>query len=236
MSHTGEKKRQFVRLTKSQRIQHIILVISTTLLIITGFMLQADRWFISMFGNTSETIFWLRGIIHRIAGITVTAVCTYHLVYVAVTKDGRSWFKDMLPGPKDFVDAWQNVIYMLGFRESRPKMDRFFYLEKLEYWSVYFGMFIVIVTGAMMWTEQLWPKFYLDVAGAFHLGEATLAALAIIIGHIFSVHYHPHVYPMNKAFIDGMIGEDMMKEEHQLWYEREMKKLSESETGAERHG
>lgn len=227
MNHSGENKRKFVRLTRSQRIQHIILVISTTLLIITGFMLQADRWFISMFGNSSETIFWLRGIIHRISGVTVTAVCIYHLVYVAVTKEGRSWFKDMLPGIKDFIDAVQNIFYMLGFRKQRPAMDRFFYLEKLEYWSVYFGMFIVIVTGTMMWTEQLWPKFYLDVAGAFHLGEATLAALAIIIGHIFSVHYHPHVYPMNRAFIDGMIDEDMMKEEHQLWYEREIKKLAE---------
>lgn len=225
MSHTGKVQRQFVRLTKSQRIQHIILVISTTLLIITGFMLQLDRWFISIFGNASETIFWWRGFIHRVSGVSVTVICVYHLVYVAVTKEGRSWFIDMLPKPKDVTDARQNVMYMLGFRKARPPMDRFFYLEKLEYWSVYFGMFIVIVTGSMMWTEYLWPKFYLDVAGAFHLGEATLAALAIIVGHIFSVHYNPHVYPMNRAFIDGMISEDLMKEEHQLWYEREMKKI-----------
>ena len=236
MNQSRDKKRQFVRLTRSQRIQHIILVISTTLLIITGFMLQADRWFISIFGNASESIFWLRGIIHRVAGVTVTIVCVYHLIYVAVTADGRSWFLDMLPRAKDFTDAWKNVLYMLGFRKERPAMDRFFYLEKLEYWSVYFGMFIVIATGAMMWTEQLWPKFYMDVAGAFHLGEATLAALAIIIGHIFAVHYNPHVYPMNRAFIDGMIDEDLMKEEHRLWYEREIKKLAESPAEVHKHG
>lgn len=234
MNHTGKKQRQFVRLTKSQRIQHIILVISTTLLIITGFMLQADRWFISIFGNASETIFWWRGFIHRVAGVSVTIICVYHLIYVAVSKEGRSWVIDMFPRPKDIVDAWQNVMYMLGFRRERPQMDRFFYLEKLEYWSVYFGMFIVIVTGAMMWTEYLWPKFYMDVAGAFHLGEATLAALAIIVGHIFAVHYNPHVYPMNRAFIDGMISEDLMKEEHGLWYEREMKKIEDSQSGDDR--
>lgn len=222
MNHEGQ--RQFVRLTKSQRIQHFILFTSTTLLIITGFMLQADQWFISIFGNASETIFWWRGFIHRVAGVAVTLVCIYHLFYVALARDGRSWFFDMLPRPKDAVDAWQNILYMLGFRDNRPKMDRFFYLEKLEYWSVYFGMFIVIVTGILMWTESMWPKFYLDVAGAFHLGEATLALLAIIVGHIFSVHYNPHVYPMNKAFIDGMISEHLMKEEHALWYEREVAK------------
>jgi hypothetical protein len=58
------------------------------------------------------------------------------------------------------------------------------------------------------------------VADALHLGEATLAALAIIVGHIFAVHYNPHVYPMNRTFIDGNISETMMKEEHALWYER----------------
>ena len=51
MSNHNNGQRQFVRLTKSQRMQHIILVVSTTLLIITGFMLQADQWFISIFGN-----------------------------------------------------------------------------------------------------------------------------------------------------------------------------------------
>lgn len=224
MSHTGSGQRQFVRLTKSQRIQHVILFTSTTLLIITGFMLQADQWFISIFGNASETLFWWRGFLHRVAGVTVTLVCFYHLFYVALAREGRSWFMDMLPRPKDIVDAWQNVLFMLGFRDSRPRMDRFYYMEKLEYWSVYFGMFIVIVTGIMMWTENMWPKFYLDVAGAFHIGEATLALLAIIVGHIFSVHYNPHVYPMNRAFIDGMIQEDLMKDEHALWYEREITK------------
>jgi len=111
-------------------------------------------------------------------------------------------------------------MYMLGNRKERPKLDRFTYLEKLEYFSVYFGMFIVITTGIMMWTQSYWPKFYLDMADALHLGEATLAALAIIVGHIFAVHYNPHVYPMNKTFIDGNISETMMKEEHALWYER----------------
>ena len=220
MSSHGKQQRTFERLTKSQRIQHVILFTSTGLLILTGFMLMGERWVIELFGKAGDTIFYWRGIIHRIAGVTVTLVCLYHLVYVVVAAEGKSWFRDMLPCLKDAVDAVQNVGYMLGLRKARPKMDRFTYLEKLEYFSVYFGMFIVIVTGIMMWTEWLWPKFYLDVADAFHLGEATLAALAIIVGHIFSVHYHPHVYPMNKAFIDGKISETIMKEEHPLWLER----------------
>jgi cytochrome b subunit of formate dehydrogenase len=228
MSKHNEK--HYIRLTKNQRIQHVVLFSSTGLLVITGFMLQGERWAIEMFGAAGDTIFWWRSIIHRVAGIAVTTVCLYHFVYILKSKEGKSWIRDMAPGVKDLKDAYCNIMYMLGLRQERPKLDRFTYIEKLEYFSVWFGMFIVIGTGYMMWTEYLWSKFYLDIADAFHLGEATLAALAIIVGHIFTVHYNPHVYPMNKAFIDGKISESLVKEEHSLWYERELRNLN-KETG-----
>ncbi len=223
--------RKFVRMTKNQRIQHVILFVSTTLLILTGFMLQADKWLIELFGDYGEIVFDIRSWLHRASGVIVTAVCIYHLIYVITTKEGRSWVSDMLPRIRDAVDAYQNVMFMIGFRKQKPKLDRFMYLEKLEYWSVYFGMTIVIITGIMMWTEYLWPKFYLEVANVFHLGEAVLATLAIIVGHIFSVHYNPHVYPMNRTFIDGMISEEMIKDEHELWYEREVKNSDDPAAG-----
>lgn len=220
MSGHGGNEKTFVRLTKSERIQHVILFVSTTLLVITGFMLMGEEWAGKLFGSAGKEIFYWRGIVHRIAAVAVTAVCFYHLYYVLFNADGKSWIRAMLPRLKDGVDAYQNVMYMIGLRKERPKLDRFTYLEKLEYFSVYFGMFIVITTGIMMWTQSYWPKFYLDVADALHLGEATLAALAIIVGHIFTVHYNPHVYPMNRAFIDGKISETLMKEEHALWYDQ----------------
>ena len=233
MSSKHNSGRKFLRLTGNQRIQHIILFVSTTTLIVTGFMLQADNRLIELFGEYGETVFNVRSWLHRIAGVTVAAVCAYHFIYVLVTKEGRSWVTDMLPRPRDAVDAYQNIMFMLGLSKYKPKLDRFMYLEKLEYWSVYFGMTIVIITGAMMWSEYLWPKFYLEVANVFHLGEAVLAALAILVGHIFAVHYNPHVYPMNMTFIDGMISEEMMKDEHELWYEREIEKLDQATAGTD---
>jgi len=232
---TSEQKaeRKFLRMTKSQRIQHVILFVSTTMLVITGFMLQADNWLSEFFGSYGETVFTIRSWLHRISGVTIILLCTYHLIYVLTTEEGKSWAKDMLPRPRDAVEAYQNVMFMIGFREDKPKLDRFMYLEKLEYWSVYFGMTIVIISGIMMWTEYLWPRFFLEVAGVFHLGEAVLAALAIIVGHISSVHYNPHVYPMNRTFIDGMISEELVKEEHELWYERELKTLDKNNSGSD---
>ncbi len=221
-SHNGT--RQFVRLTLNQRIQHAIMFISTILLTITGFMLQADQGFIDLFGSYAEDVFEMRSLIHRIAGVAISAVCAYHLYYIFTTEEGKSWAVDMIPRGRDGTDLVQNMKFMMGLRKDRPKLARFFYMEKVEYWSVYIGMFLVISTGVIMWTEWIWPVFFLDVSGAFHLGEATLAAAAIIVGHLFSVHYSPHVYPMNRAFIDGMIGEDLMKDEHGEWYEEVLEK------------
>jgi cytochrome b subunit of formate dehydrogenase len=150
MSGYHKNERAFVRLTKSERIQHVILFVSTTLLIVTGFMLMGEDWAIKLLGTTGKHLFFWRGIVHRIAAVAVTAVCFYHLYYVLFKADGRSWIRAMLPRLKDGVDAWQNVMFMLGKRPERPKLDRFTYLEKLEYFSVYFGMFIVITTGIMM--------------------------------------------------------------------------------------
>jgi len=219
MDHGGDQ-RYFIRLTLSQRIQHISLVITTVLLVITGFMIQAEASLITALGDYGETVFKVRGYIHRTSGVIAILTCVYHIFYVIISAEGRSWFVDMIPRPKDALDVYQNITYMLGFRAQRPKMDRFFYLEKMEYWSVWFGMTIVIVTGIMLWTEYLWSEFTLRIASAFHLGEATLATLAIIVGHIYAVHFNAHVYPINTTFIDGMISEDLMKLEHGMEYER----------------
>ena len=226
MTRHATAERTFVRLTLNQRIQHIVLAVSIGLLVITGFMVESEQWMIDSLGSAGNTVFWWRGIIHRIAGVAAILVCLYHMYYIALTAEGRRWISDIRPRWQDAVDAYQNLNYMLGRRADKPPMGRFTYLEKMEYFSVWFGMFIVIVTGIMLWTEELWPKFFLDVANAFHLGESTLAALAIIVGHMFSVHYGPHTYPMNYAFIDGKISESLMKEEHPLWYEAEVARLA----------
>ena len=126
----------------------------------------------------------------------------------------------MLPRFKDVKDAFQNMAYLVGLRKERPMFDRFGYQEKLEYFSIYFGMPMVIVSGIMLWTEYRWNRFFLDVAEAFHLGEATLAALAILVWHIFTVLFKPGNYPINTTFIHGMISEEELKHHHPLWYER----------------
>ena len=41
-----------------------------------------------------------------------------------------------------------------------------------------------------------------------------LASLAILVWHMYSVIFHPHVYPMNPSWLTGQMPEDMYKHEH----------------------
>lgn len=218
--NNNRNQRYFVRMTRSERLQHLVLMLCVGTLVLTGFMLEGELWVIESFGSAGKTIFFWRGILHRVAGIGLILLGLYHLYYITFTREGRSWIYDMLPRWKDFVDMVQNVGYLLGLRKERPLFDRFTYQEKLEYFSIYFGVPIVVVSGIMLWFEYKWNKFYLDVAEAFHKGEATLAALAIMVWHIFTVFFKPGNYPLNTTFIHGLMSEEDVRHHHPLWYER----------------
>jgi hypothetical protein len=76
----------------------------------------------------------------------------------------------------------------------------------------------MIVTGFMLWFDnaviQFIPKGFLDIALVIHFWEAWLATLAILIWHLYSTVFSPHVYPMNPSWITGTMPERMYKHEH----------------------
>jgi cytochrome b subunit of formate dehydrogenase len=130
----------------------------------------------------------------------------------------------MTPRWKDFTDLVQNLGYYAGVRGARPKVARFGYVEKAEYWAVVWGTMIMGLTGLMIWFKigifGFLPRWWIDIALAIHFYEAVLATLAIIVWHFYHVIFDPDVYPMNFAFVDGRVSEDSFKEEHALAYEQ----------------
>ena len=140
------------------------------------------------------------------------------------TRTGWRNFMQIVPKPRDAVDAFKQISYYLGRSDERPRFDRFSYIEKFDYWAVYWGMVIMISTGITLWFTDFFlrhfPKWATDIAKEAHSDEALLATLAIIIWHFYNVHLNPHKFPMNKTFITGKISEREMIEEHPLEYER----------------
>lgn len=228
------QERSIIRLSANQRAQHWLLLTSFIVLVLSGFALQyPDSWLGWLLGNSE----FLRRIIHRVAAVVMLLVGTYHLLYLALSKEGRLWVKDMLPRLKDVRDVVANFGYYLGATRRKPKIARFGYAEKAEYWAVVWGTIIMGLTGLMIWFKigvfGFLPRWWVDIALAVHFYEAVLATLAIIVWHFYQVIFDPDVYPVNFAFIDGRVSEESYKEEHELAYEQMKEQATREETKTE---
>ncbi len=216
-AHLRAGGRPVVRMNLSQRLQHAVLAVSFIVLAITGFALKfPDSWLARAMGSSEPIRRWS----HRIAAIVLLAVGACHIVYLLATRDGRQLVKDLLPVKRDLADAWAAVRYLTGLSQDKPKIARFGYAEKMEYWAVIWGTLIMGVTGIMVWFKidvtQLLPRWAVEVALTIHYYEAVLACLAIVVWHFYHVMFDPDVYPVNLACWDGKVSEHWQAEEHPL--------------------
>lgn len=210
-------RRLFERWTPNERIQHVTLFVTFTILVITGFALKfPDAWW-------ARPLIWIergyavRAWLHRIAGVLMTLAAMYHLAYLFGTERGRTQFRSMQPCRRDVGEAWAMVAFNLGLRPHRPRFHRFTYVEKLEYWAVIWGTAVMAGTGFIMWCQtavlKRWPLLVIDLASVVHYYEAWLATLAVLIWHFYSVIFRPDIYPMSPVWLTGtMTGEQMAKD------------------------
>ncbi|MEO0231726.1 MAG: cytochrome b/b6 domain-containing protein [candidate division WOR-3 bacterium] len=221
-----EEEEYFIRFSLNVRLQHFILALGCLILIITGLPIKFHE------AGWAEIYFKITGgiqvsrILHRIGAALLILVAIWHTIYL-FTKEGRREFKELLPRKKDFLDFFQNIKYFLGLTKEKPKFGRYSYIEKFDYWAVYWGMVIMIVSGTLMWLHNFFlgiiPKFFLDIAREAHSDEALLATLAIIIWHWYNAHFNPEVFPFNPTIFTGKISKERMIKEHPLEYEKIMK-------------
>ena len=209
------------RMTRTQRFQHWLLLISFIALVLTGFALKyPDSWIAPLLGGSEA----FRRVSHRVAGLVLLAVGLFHVAYLGFTSEGRRGLNGLLPRKKDVTDFAHAVAYHVGLRKSKPKFARFNYGEKLEYWGVVWGTTIMGLTGLMVWfkTEMFGflPRWCIDIALAIHFYEAILATLVIVVWHFYNVIFDPDVYPLNWALVDGRVSEEYYKEEHELDYDQ----------------
>ncbi len=202
------------RFTVSQRIEHLILAVSFTVLSLTGLPQffapnHAATWLIEFFGGIEKT-----RIIHRWASVVFSALAVYHFIVVAYRIYVRRVAWTMAPGPKDITDAWHLLRYNAFLAPDPPHMPRYSFTEKVEYWALIWGGVIMAMTGFMLWnpliTTRFLPGQFIPAAKAAHGGEAILAVLAIIVWHFYNVH----VKFFNKSMFTGKLSKHQMEEEH----------------------
>jgi len=198
---------QPVRTLVFERVQHAALVLSFITLAWTGFALKyPDQWW------SRPLLFWessfaFRGIIHRAASVVFMSVALAHVLSLFIRKDLRDHWRALLPGMQDLREAAANFAYNLGLRKVPPGRAAHSYVEKAEYWALVWGSVVMVMTGLLLWGNNLmlrWlPKLALDLATSIHFYEAILATLAIAVWHFYFVIFDPDVYPMDSAWLTG---------------------------------
>ncbi len=209
-----EKRESYVRFSLAQRIEHIVLILSFSTLAVTGLVQKFADSSISV-----AIITFLGGIettrlIHRAASVVFVVESIYHLAVIGYKLYVQRKQASMLPGLKDLQDAAFQFLYNLGLRRERPKMGRYNFTEKAEYWAMVWGLVLMAVTGFMMWnpiaTANILPGQVIPAAKVAHGAEAVLAVLAIFLWHF----YHVHIKVFNKSMFTGKLSRHEMEEEH----------------------
>ncbi len=227
----GRKTGLYLRMTLEERIQHWLLLLSFSTLVITGFMLKFPNaaWVELIRRVGGQSIFELRGFLHRSAAVVLILDSGYHLYYIIFTRRGRKFMKDVLFRRQDLKDMMLALGYNLGLHSARPRFARFNYIEKGEYWAVIWGTAIMSMTGIALWFENQFmgwfSKLFLDVCETIHYFEAWLAFLAILVWHLYYVIFNPDVYPMNFTWLTGKLTREEMEKEHPLELERMDKEM-----------
>lgn len=207
-----------LRLTLNERWQHVALMMSFVVLVVTGFALKYPQSFWAAPMVRWEHGIPLRGWLHRIAGVALIGTCMYHAVYVIVKQRGRVWLRSMIPGLHDLTDAVQTVEYNLGRRDQLPRYRRFNYAEKAEYWALVWGTIVMAITGIALWLNS-WilahvphPASILAICTAIHFYEAILATFAILIWHFYAVVFDPDIYPVKWTALTGYAPEHEVRD------------------------
>ncbi len=213
---TTRKAKVTLRLVLTERIQHIVLVVTFTVLAYTGFAIKfPEAWWATPF-RLFESPDAVRGLIHRVAAWIFITLCVFHGWFVLLTRRGREQLSELAPRLRDFKDFLALVRYNLGMSAERPKFRRFNYIEKSEYWALVWGSVIMVLSGLLLvfenFTLKHFPLWVSELATVVHLYEAVLATLAIVVWHFYWTVFEPDVYPMSWSWITGRLSEKQLEE------------------------
>ncbi|MFN7944539.1 MAG: hypothetical protein U0Z53_04255 [Blastocatellia bacterium] len=228
----SEEGPYITRFITPHRITHIVIVMSFIGLALTGIPLKYSytRWghyFSSWLGGVEVSRFF-----HRTWAVATLGYALYHLWFIFQTvfiKKERSILfgpNSMIPRKQDVIDFFHNLRWFL-YLGPYPKLDRWTYWEKFDYYAVFWGVPVIGLSGLMLWFPWLFTKFLpgsiLNVAMIIHGEEALLAVGFIFTFHFFHNHLRPENFPMDTVIFTGKMPLEKFKHERPAEYERLVK-------------
>jgi len=223
----AEHEKFVTRFDIHQRVQHWLMLSGVITLGITGWPLrgagspeaiETSRKFLALFGGPYGA-----ALVHRFAAVVIIVSGVYHLAYLVILASKKRLPMSMVPMPKDAFDMRDNLLHMMGLLKDRPRFGKYSYLEKFDYWAVFWGMIMMVGTGFVLWFPvffaQYAPHWVVTSAQIIHGEEATLALLFLFVVHFYNAHLKPSIFPMSWTWLTGKISLAQMKHEHEAEYD-----------------
>jgi cytochrome b subunit of formate dehydrogenase len=205
-----------------QRIQHYALFISFIILAITGVLRgfpdwPTFHWFMNIFGGPDVV-----RLVHDLAAFVMIVDGIYHLGYIGYGYFAKGKFPyAMVPNLKDLKDILHTFLWIFGLHQHEPEYEHFQYGQKIDYWAIFWGMPVMVITGViMMFTtffSQYLPGWAFAIVATAHRDEAVLAIGFIVIVHMYYGHLQTTAFPVNTVMFTGR----MLKSKYKQWFARE---------------
>jgi cytochrome b subunit of formate dehydrogenase len=214
------------------RWAHLLFAVSIILLVMTGVTL--------LYPNTAWAPVLERamggprfaGYLHRFAAVVMVAVFAWHIVYAAI-HIARNWKTFKVFGPYSLMPNWQDAADFTAMfkwffgKRPRPSFDHWNYQQKVDYWAPFWGIAMLVTTGAILWFKSLTaaflPGWVFNVASVAHGDEALLAAAYLFTVHYFVNHWRPDKFPLDVVMFTGSMPLEEFKREYAVEYERLVK-------------
>ncbi len=225
--HEGDK---WVRRFRPVHIWiHLTIIVTFLTLAFTGLPLKfsAEGWAapLANFVGGLSGARWL----HRLAGVITFGYGAFFLGYLIreiIVRRRRSllWgWQSMVPNKKDLVDLVANIRWFL-YLGPRPRLDRWAYWEKFDFFAVFWGIPVIGLSGLTLWfpvaASHILPGWALNIAYIIHSDEALLATGFIFFFHFFHTHLRPEAFPLDPVIFTGTMPLERMKDERPAEYER----------------
>jgi len=227
-----------VRFSRTDRFEHLASAFTFIALVVTGLPqtrpdLPIARAIIGGLGGI-----WTTRWIHRIIGVIFVLLMVTHVSRAVATALRRHRLPVMVPTRKDFEDVLRTFRHYL-FREPMPRVGKFDFSEKFEYWGLFLGGIVMSSTGLILLfpelVSQVLPGVVLAATRVMHGLEATFAVMVVILWHSYGVMLRPEVFPLDTSIFTGRMSVHRLKHEHPEEYDRLFPDRRESDPG-EGHG
>jgi cytochrome b subunit of formate dehydrogenase len=235
---------QYTRFNPFERFLHMLVVTSFLLLVITGMPL---KFYYTDWAKLIFNLFGGAGVarsLHHFGAIVTFGYFVLHLGELFTSlwaqrqairnpETGRielMRFWRALFGPDSMVPSFQDwhdfVAHQKWFfgKGPRPQFDRWTYWERFDYFAVFWGIFMIGVSGMILWFPKFFtlflPGWAINIASVIHSDEALLAAGFIFTFHFFNTHFRIEKFPMDTVIFSGRISHTEMLHERKRWYDR----------------